>query len=151
MASSAPRETVQAREGPRAAGNTARVAAFLERLGLEVPIVQAGMGGGLAQHELAGAVSAAGGLGTIGFLNPRALRAQVAAVRRATERPVAVNVLLPFARPAPFEAASEADAVVTFWGEPQRRTSKVWIHQCGSLEEARAAWQAGADAVIAQG
>src|SRR3954451_2187208 len=109
------------------------------------------MGGGLAPHELAGAVSAAGGLGTIGFLNPRALRAEGAAVRRITERPGAGNLLLPFARPAHFEAASEADVVVTFWGEPQRRTSKLWIHQCGSPEEARAAWKAGADAVIAQG
>jgi nitronate monooxygenase len=127
------------------------VATFRERLGLEVPIVQAGMGGGLAQHELAGAVSAAGGLGTIGFLNPRALRAQVAAVRRITARPVAVNLLLPFARAAHFEAASEADVVVTFWGVPQRRTPKLWIHQCGSLEEAQAARNAGADAVIAQG
>ena len=41
--------------------------------------------------------------------------------------------------------------VVTFWGRPQRRTSKLWIHQCGSVEEALAARAAGADAVIAQG
>jgi nitronate monooxygenase len=127
------------------------VAAFQERLGLELPIVQAGMGGGLARHELAGAVSAPGGLGTIGFQNPRALRAQVAAVRRTTERPVAVNLLLPFVRAAHFDAASEAEVVVTFWGAPQRRTSKVWIHQCASFEEALAACKAGADAVIAQG
>jgi nitronate monooxygenase len=109
------------------------------------------MGGGLARHELAGAVSAPGGLGTIGFQNPRALRAQVAAVRRTTERPVAVNLLLPFVRAAHFDAASEAEVVVTFWGAPQRRTSKVWIHQCASFEEALAACKAGADAVIAQG
>jgi nitronate monooxygenase len=126
-------------------------ATFSERLGLELPIVQAGMGGGLARHELAAAVSAAGGLGTIGFQSPRALRAQVAAVRQITERPVAVNLLLPFARAEHFQAASEADAVVTFWGVPQRRTPKLWIHQCGSLEEAQAARNAGADAVIAQG
>jgi nitronate monooxygenase len=109
------------------------------------------MGGGLARHELAGAVSAPGGLGTIRFQNPRALRAQVAAVRRTTERPVAVNLLLPFVRAAHFDAASEAEVVVTFWGAPQRRTSKVWIHQCASFEEALAACKAGADAVIAQG
>ena len=35
---------------------------------LERPVVQAGMGGGLAGAELAGAVSAAGGLGTAGML-----------------------------------------------------------------------------------
>lgn len=114
-------------------------------------MVQAGMGGGIAGHGLASAVSAAGGLGTVGFSNPADLAAQVAAARRLTDRPLAVNLLLPFARRAHFEAASQADVVVTFWGAPRRRTSKVWIHQCGSPEEARAARQAGADAVIAQG
>ena len=118
---------------------------------MELPVVQAGMGGGLAGHELAGAVSAAGGLGTIGILAPGDLREEIAAVRRLTDRPVAVNLLLPFARDPHFTAASEADAVVTFWGTPKRRTSRLWIHQCGSLEEALAARGAGADAVIAQG
>jgi nitronate monooxygenase len=41
--------------------------------------------------------------------------------------------------------------VVTFWGRPQRRTSGIWVHQCGSVQEARAAARAGADAVIVQG
>jgi nitronate monooxygenase len=50
------------------------VGAFLERVGVERPVVQAGMGGGLAGHELAAAVSEAGGLGTIGILGPDALR-----------------------------------------------------------------------------
>lgn len=116
-----------------------------------MPVVQGGMGGGLAGHELAAAVSAAGGLGTIGFLAPDDLRREVAAARGLSDRPLAVNLLLPFARRAHFEAASEADVVVTFWGGPKRRTSKVWIHQCGSVQEALAAREAGADAVIAQG
>ena len=38
---------------------------LFERLGNEAPVVQAGMGGGLSRHELAAAVSEAGGLGTI--------------------------------------------------------------------------------------
>ncbi|MGH2955306.1 MAG: NAD(P)H-dependent flavin oxidoreductase, partial [Solirubrobacterales bacterium] len=113
-----------------------------------LPIVQAGMGGGLAGHELAAAVSAAGGLGTIGILAPGDLRTEIAAARRLSDGPLAVNLLLPFARRAHFEAASEA---VTFWARPKRRTSKIWIHQCGSVEEALAAREAGADAVIAQG
>lgn len=125
--------------------------ALLRRLGVELPIVQAGMGGGLAGHELAGAVSAAGGLGTIGILAPADLRGEIAAARRLSDAPVAVNLLLPFARRGHFEAASEADVVVTFWGRPRRRTAKVWIHQCGSVEEALAARGGGADAVIAQG
>ena len=110
--------------------------ALLERLGLEAPVVQAGMGGGLAGHELAATVSAAGGLGTIGFLAPDDLRDEIAAARKEANGPLAVNLLLPFARSAHFEAASDADVVVTFWGRPKRRTRKVWIHQCGSVEEA---------------
>ena len=125
--------------------------AFLQRLGVELPVVQAGMGGGLAGHELAAAVSTAGGLGTIGILAPDDLRGEITAARRLSDRPLAVNLLLPFARRAHFEAASEADVVVTFWGKPKRRTPKIWIHQCGSVEEVLAAREAGADAVIAQG
>jgi nitronate monooxygenase len=124
---------------------------LLERLGIELPVVQAGMGGGLAGHQLAAAVSAAGGLGTIGILAPGDLRGEIAAARRLSDRPLAVNLLLPFARRAHFEAASGADVVVTFWGTPKRQTAKTWIHQCGSVEEALAARTAGADAVIAQG
>jgi nitronate monooxygenase len=124
---------------------------FLERLGIEKPVVQAGMGGGLSGYELAAAVSKAGGLGTIGILDPDALRKEIASGRQLTDRPLAVNLLLPFARRAHFAAASEADVVVTFWGRPKRRTSKMWIHQCGSVDEALAARKAGADAVIVQG
>jgi nitronate monooxygenase len=125
--------------------------ALLQRLGMELPVIQAGMGGGLAGHELATAVSSAGGLGTIGILAPDDLRREIAAARRLSDRPLAVNLLLPFARRDHFETASEADVVVTFWGSPKRRTSKIWIHQCGSVEEALAAREAGADGVIAQG
>ena len=125
--------------------------ALLQQLGVDRPVIQAGMGGGLAGHELAAAVSAAGGLGTIGFLSPSDLGREIAAARRLSDRPLASNLLLPFARGGHFEAASEADVVVTFWGTPKRRTSKVWIHQCGSVEEAIGAREAGADAVIAQG
>jgi nitronate monooxygenase len=124
---------------------------LLERLGVELPVVQAGMGGGLSRHELAAAVSEAGGLGTIAVNGGGAIRHELAAARALTGRPLAVNVLLPFARRDWFEAAAEADVVVTFWGEPRRRTGGVWLHQCGSVEEARAAQAAGADGVIVQG
>jgi nitronate monooxygenase len=127
------------------------VSAFTERLGLERPLIQAGMGGGLPRHELAAAVSSAGGLGTIGFLSPEDLRKEIAAARRETDRPLAVNLLLPFARKAHFDAASMADVVVTFWGRPRRQVATIWVHQCGSVEEALEAQVAGADAVIAQG
>lgn len=124
---------------------------LLERLGVEAPVVQAGMGGGLSRHELAVAVSEAGGLGTIAVNGAAPIRRELRAARALTRRPVAVNLLLPFARRDWFRAAAEADAVVTFWGRPRRRTPGVWIHQCGSVAEARSAHEAGADAVIVQG
>src|SRR6476646_10051912 len=124
---------------------------LLERLGVELPVVQAGMGGGISRHELAAAVSEAGGLGTVAVNGAAAIRRELAAARALTGRPLAVNVLLPFARREWFAAAGEADVVVTFWGRPRRRTPGVWMHQSGSVAEARAAWAAGADAVIVQG
>src|SRR5437870_5444332 len=47
------------------------MARFLERAGVELPILQAGMGGGLSGHRLAAAGSEAGGHGgvTIGALD----------------------------------------------------------------------------------
>jgi NAD(P)H-dependent flavin oxidoreductase YrpB (nitropropane dioxygenase family) len=123
----------------------------LERLGVATPVVQAGMGGGLSRHELAAAVSEAGGLGTIAINGAAAIERELREARELTGRPLAVNVLLPFARADWFEAAARADAVVTFWGRPRRRTPGVWIHQCGSVAEARAAHAAGADAVVVQG
>jgi NAD(P)H-dependent flavin oxidoreductase YrpB (nitropropane dioxygenase family) len=109
------------------------------------------MGGGLSRHELAAAVSEAGGLGTIAVNGAEAIRRELAAARALTGRPLAVNVLLPFARRDWFEAAAAADVVVTFWGEPRRRTGGAWLHQCGSVEEARRARAAGADGIVVQG
>src|SRR3954462_10087316 len=119
--------------------------------GVGLPVGRAGRGGGIARHELAAAVSEAGGLGTIGHAEPGAVARELAAARALTGRPLAVNVLLPFARGGHWAVAEDADVVVTFWGEPRRRTDGVWLHQCGSVEEALAARAAGADAVIVQG
>src|SRR3954462_10455288 len=109
------------------------------------------MGGGLSRHELAAAVSEAGGLGTIAVNGAEAILDELAAARALTGSPLAVNVLLPFARRDWFEAAAEADVVATFWGKPRRRTGGVWLHQCGSVAEAQRAQAAGADGVIVQG
>src|SRR3954451_18902454 len=109
------------------------------------------MGGGIARHELATAVSEAGGLGTIGHAEPATVARELAAARALTGRPLAVNVLLPFASARHWDVAAEADVVVTFWGAPRRRTGGAWLHQCGSVDEAQAARAAGADGVIVQG
>ncbi len=124
---------------------------LLERLGVELPVVQAGMGGGIARSELAAAVSEAGGLGTIGIMPAGALGAELRKARQRTSGPIAINLLLNLARAKHWEVARDADAVVTFWGKPRRQSDNVWLHQCGSVEEARAAHAAGADGVIVQG
>jgi NAD(P)H-dependent flavin oxidoreductase YrpB (nitropropane dioxygenase family) len=106
--------------------------------------------GAVARHELAAAVSGAGGLGTIaGARAP--IATELAAARRLTDRPIAINLLLPFVRRGDVEAAAAADVIVTFWGKPRRLAPGAWFHQCGSVQEAKAAAAAGADAVIAQG
>lgn len=68
--------------------------ALCERLGLRYPIVQAGMGQ-VAYGALAGAVSAAGGLGVIGsgYLNAEELRREIRVVREITDRPFGVDIL----------------------------------------------------------
>lgn len=106
--------------------------------------------GAVARHELAAAVSEAGGLGTIGGARGR-IAEELAAARRLTDRPVAVNLVLHLLRPGDVQAAAGADVIVTFWGEPRRLAPGVWVHQCGSVKEAQAAEAAGADAMIAQG
>lgn len=125
------------------------MAAVVDFRGLQAPIVQAGMGA-VARHELAAAVSEAGGLGTIGGARAPIAR-ELAAARRLTSRPIAVNLVLHLLRPGDVQAAADADVIVTFWGTPRRLSGATWVHQCGSVDEARAAEAAGADAVIAQG
>ncbi len=63
-------------------------------LGIEYPIVQAGMGY-VARAELCAAVSQAGGLGVIGAasLNAKGLREEIHRVRDLTDRPFGVDIL----------------------------------------------------------
>jgi nitronate monooxygenase len=66
-------------------------------LGIEHPVIQAGMAGGATTPELVAAVSEAGGLGTFGaaYMSPDAIRDAVAEVRRLTGRPFAINLFVP--------------------------------------------------------
>jgi NAD(P)H-dependent flavin oxidoreductase YrpB (nitropropane dioxygenase family) len=67
-----------------------------ELLGIEVPILLAGMGGA-STPELAAAVSNAGGLGVLGAAGcgPKQLRAWIRRTRELTDRPFGVDTLLP--------------------------------------------------------
>jgi NAD(P)H-dependent flavin oxidoreductase YrpB (nitropropane dioxygenase family) len=66
-----------------------------ELLGIEFPVIQAGMGL-LTSAELVAAVSNAGGLGSLGagLRSPEDLKQQFAQTRELTQRPFAVNHLL---------------------------------------------------------
>jgi len=65
-------------------------------LGIEYPVVLAGMGG-VARHRLVAAVSDAGGLGIIGAatMGPDELREEIRKVRELTDKPFGVDILLP--------------------------------------------------------
>src|SRR5690349_6577095 len=62
--------------------------------GARFPIILAPMAGGTSTPALAAAVSNAGGLGSLGaaYLSPAQIAAEVAEVRRLTDRPFAVNL-----------------------------------------------------------
>jgi nitronate monooxygenase len=73
--------------------------ALCDLLGIEYPIVLAGMGsrGRATPPPLVAAVSEAGGLGVLGGsgLEPEDIRARIREVRRLTDRPFGVDLLLP--------------------------------------------------------
>jgi nitronate monooxygenase len=133
---------------------------LLDRLSLDVPIAQAGMGGGLAGPELAGAVAAAGGLGTLGLAPAAELHGAIRHVRdTATDRAVAVNLLMPFVRRAHVDVCVETRievAVMAFGLDraliAQLTGSGVFVFvMVGTAEQARRAIASGADGLIAQG
>lgn len=119
------------------------------------------MGGGTANGALAGAVSAAGGLGTVGIvLEPRRMYEEIAHARAlAPGRPVAANLLLPFTRRAHAEAciAAGVDCVVLFCGQRPglvRRLHEAGVlvlQQVGTPAQARRALDDGVDGLIGQG
>jgi NAD(P)H-dependent flavin oxidoreductase YrpB (nitropropane dioxygenase family) len=131
-------------------------------LGVELPIWNAGMGGGLAGPALAAAVSNAGGLGVLGMggLPEPVVREQVRETRERTDRPFGVNIILPLmADDAPVACCLEerVPVLVLFWGDPAPYVERAHavgtrvVAQVGSADEARSAADAGVDAVMIQG
>jgi nitronate monooxygenase len=68
-----------------------------ELFGIDLPIVLGPMAGGPSTPMLAAAVSQAGGLGSLGegYAAPQQIRDHIRELRRATERPFAVNLFAP--------------------------------------------------------
>jgi nitronate monooxygenase/enoyl-[acyl-carrier protein] reductase II len=131
-----------------------------EDLGIEVPIMQAAIWPATSP-ELVAAVSRAGGLGSIGsvFESAESVEKQVARVRELTDRPFAVNHVVPILDEEAFEATLEArPAVVSMaLGDPGELVERAHaagakvIHQVHTVEQAHRVAGLGVDAVIAQG
>ncbi len=65
-------------------------------LGVQYPIIQAGMAGSTTPH-LVSTVSERGGLGTIGagYFNAEKLESEIQEVQRLTDKPFEVNLFVP--------------------------------------------------------
>jgi NAD(P)H-dependent flavin oxidoreductase YrpB (nitropropane dioxygenase family) len=134
---------------------------FTEEYGVSLPIVSAGMAF-VARARLVTAVARAGGLGVLGAtaMPPELLAKELEEVRAHTDRPFGVNIIPRFGTDAHIEECvkQRVPVVVFFWDPPppvwigaiHDGGGKVWL-QAGSVEEAQAAVDSGADAVIAQG
>ena len=125
-----------------------------------VPVMQAPIGPA-ASPELVAAVSAAGGIGCLGasWTEPAALREQIRSIRRSTDRPFCVNLVLAFDQDERLEVvAEEGVALVSFsWGVEAALVARAHAAGClvlaqvASAGEALAAVRSGCDAVVAQG
>jgi nitronate monooxygenase len=131
------------------------------RLGIEAPVLCAGISAG-AGPELAAAVSNAGGLGVLGLANAPAgvVRRRAEETRALTSRPFGANVIIEFESASATISACLESAIpvlVLFWGdakpfvEAAHAAGTAILLQVGSVEEAKRAADAGVDAVIAQG
>lgn len=129
-------------------------------LGIQLPIVQAGMSS-YTTPELVAAVSNAGGLGIIGglFRKPDDLREEIRKVRELTSRPFGVNHVISQVDEMAMDVTIELRVPVLSlaWGragETVRRAHDAGmkvVHQVNTPEEAGRAASDGADVIVAQG
>lgn len=133
-------------------------------LGCDVPVLLAGMGG-VSRWQLAAAVANAGGYGMLGMVreDPDLIASEITALRAATDRAFAVNLIPAATEPRLLDAqiACCLDHGVTafsfFWDvmpdvvDRVKQAGCLVLHQVGTLASARAAEAAGADVIIAQG
>lgn len=132
-----------------------------ELLHIEYPIIQGGMAW-VAEHNLAAAVSEAGGLGIIGAANAPAdwVRQEIRKARELTNKPIGVNVMLlsPFADEVAQVLVEEHVPVITTGAGNPGKYMEMWkangskvIPVVASVALARMMERGGADAVIAEG
>ena len=130
-------------------------------LGTEYPIVQGAMAW-IAEHNLAGAVSAAGGLGIIAGGNAPAetIRQEIKSLREITDKPFGVNLMLlsPHAKDLAQVVIEEKVPVVTTGAGNPEKYMEVWkaagikvIPVVASVAFAKRMERYGADAVVVEG
>src|SRR5471032_2649403 len=130
-----------------------------ELLGIEHPVMLAGMGG-VSYAELASAVSEAGGFGCLGAstMGNEKMVAEMAAVREATAKPFGVDLLtaMPGGMTAQVQLVIEggASAFVAGLGVPSEvvnlchENGVLVVSMCGKVEHAVRAVEAGCDLVV---
>ena len=132
-----------------------------ELLGIEYPIIQGGMAW-VADYHLAAAVSEAGGLGIIGAggMDAEMVRNQVKEVKKLTNKPFGVNVMLmnPHAPEIAKMLVEEDVKVVTTGAGSPEKFMPMWkeagikvIPVIASVAYAKRMEKVGADAVVAEG
>ena len=132
-----------------------------ECLGIEYPIIQGGMAW-VAEHNLAAAVSNAGGLGLIGAASAPAevVREEIRKCRELTDKPFGVNVMLlnPNAQEVAQVIVEEGVKVVTTGAGNPAKFMELWknagvkvIPVVASVAMAKLMERTGADAVVAEG
>lgn len=132
-----------------------------ELLQIEYPIIQGGMAW-VAEHNLAAAVSQAGGLGIIGAANAPAewVRGEIRKARELTDKPIGVNVMLlsPYVDEVAQVLVEEKIPVITTGAGNPGKYMEMWksngskvIPVVASVALARMMEKGGADAVIAEG
>lgn len=132
-----------------------------ELLNIEYPIIQGGMAW-VAEHNLAGAVSKAGGLGIIAGANAPAdvVRKEIQMAREITDKPIGVNVMLlsPYADEVAQVVVEEKIPVVTTGAGSPEKYINMWqeagvkyIPVVASVALAKRMERYGATAVIAEG
>lgn len=132
-----------------------------EILGIEYPIIQGGMAW-VAEHNLAAAVSEAGGLGLIGGANApgEVVRDEIRKARELTKKPFGVNVMLmsPHADDVAKVVVEEGVKIVTTGAGNPGKYMEMWknagikvVPVVASVALARMMERGGADAVIAEG
>lgn len=134
--------------------------AFTRLVGIDVPIIQAPIGG-LARPALASAVSNAGALGMLSLTwsDPDEVESVIADMHALTSRPFGVNLILDWPQEERLrQVLGHGVAIVSlFWGDPTpfvpivHDAGGIVLHTVGSADEARRAVDAGVDVVVAQG